>query len=458
MEKTSQSLDDTFQNIDLRMNNLREISSRILTTQQFANIYLNERPGLLSFYSITEIIRNYIIPNEFIHDIWIYDRNNMNFFSSVHMLSMDSFTRYGPVYPGLGKNFLDIADSIRGDMWIPLNQVRIFRTDYSLLTYITAYPYSSTHNNTVVVMFINEAILERALRVVIPYQNSTAAVVDSGGQIIYSLNSSLNPALAKILALGMMENGTMINRIDDDDYFIRIMHSQQNQLTYISIIPYRELTAEVRNHTQVFSIFLLGIVLFGSVLIFLLMRFNYKPLREIFRLYSSFNRTIKIQNEGEELGGNEIELIRKTLENISEENKVLSKKIRQVEVLSKPFFEVENTINNEREIFPNQVNKDNILKFIDGNYQDSSFCIQSVLDHFNISLSNLSHQFKSYMGTNISTYISNLKMSYAKELLSTGDTSVNDIARKLGYFQTSSFIKRFKSSEGMTPGEYRQRL
>jgi AraC-like DNA-binding protein len=48
-------------------------------------------------------------------------------------------------------------------------------------------------------------------------------------------------------------------------------------------------------------------------------------------------------------------------------------------------------------------------------------------------------------------------MNYAKELLSTTSLSVSEIAAKLGYFQTSSFIRKFKQSENMTPGEYRNK-
>ena len=103
----------------------------------------------------------------------------------------------------------------------------------------------------------------------------------------------------------------------------------------------------------------------------------------------------------------------------------------------------------------NTANQTNIINYIHGNYRDSGFCIQSIVDHFGMSLSNLSHQFKSYTGKNISRYISSLRINYAKEMLTTSDLTVNEIAARLGYFQTSSFIKKFKSVEGITPGEYR---
>ena len=700
IEKTSQSLDDTFNNIDLRMINLREISSGILLSRQFANSYLNEYPRLLSFYTVRETLKNYINPNEFIHDIWIYDRNNQCFYNSSLLLSLDSFMRYGPSYSDIEYTFVDIFNKAKADMWIPESNINIFGTDNSFMTYIIVFPYSPTHSNTAAAILINRGFFDRALRAVIPYEKSTAAFFDGEGQIIYNLNHSVNSTLEKILAGKELINGTSIIKTEDGEFFVYTMYSPQNQLRYISLIPYRELTGEVRKHTLIFSVSLLGIMLCGSLLIFLLMQFNYKPISDISRFYNAYSRNKKNVNEEEKHASNEIEQIRKALETISEENRTLSIKnekftreemlfnllrgniinpealidagidpgsgryavvifqlennktlqfsdfdtalgkvldsrlkihlleyleknsfigilvwedetlriedtleilcseimkekkveiraacgtqVRQIEDISRSYSEAKTalryqtgnesqrvivfqdinmnvipdyiyiraemntleesvraknsrrtafiiselieTIKNEntsyfyavclcyniiniffeeihrikniaaQEIIKRHqslflenfdhpvenlitivlslsvetmrvldkaeadthiVSKDNILKFIDSNYRNSGFCIQTVLDHFDMSLSNLSHQFKSYMGKNISSYINTLKMSYARELLSSGNMTVNEIAEKLGYFQTSSFIKRFKSAESVTPNEYR---
>jgi AraC-like DNA-binding protein len=101
---------------------------------------------------------------------------------------------------------------------------------------------------------------------------------------------------------------------------------------------------------------------------------------------------------------------------------------------------------------------ESILKYIEANYREKNFCVQTVADHFGISFSNLSHQFKSNTGKNISAFISELKLAYAKELLVTTRLRVSKIAADLGYFQSSSFIRKFRQIEGITPKEYRYRL
>ena len=46
-------------------------------------------------------------------------------------------------------------------------------------------------------------------------------------------------------------------------------------------------------------------------------------------------------------------------------------------------------------------------------------------------------------------------MQFAKKLLRTTDLSISDVAIRLGYNQTSSFIRKFKQCENRTPNEYR---
>ena len=48
-------------------------------------------------------------------------------------------------------------------------------------------------------------------------------------------------------------------------------------------------------------------------------------------------------------------------------------------------------------------------------------------------------------------------MERAKELMKT-DMGLREIMLEVGYFNMSSFIRRFKQLYGMTPGEYRHTL
>lgn len=97
-----------------------------------------------------------------------------------------------------------------------------------------------------------------------------------------------------------------------------------------------------------------------------------------------------------------------------------------------------------------------VVAYINNNYYKPDFCVSSLADHFNMSVSNFSHQFKSYMNQNVSAFINKIRIENAKVLLSSTDLSINDIAQKIGYTQPQSFIRNFKNSVGKTPGEYRK--
>ena len=97
-----------------------------------------------------------------------------------------------------------------------------------------------------------------------------------------------------------------------------------------------------------------------------------------------------------------------------------------------------------------------IKKLIEDNFYDYNFTVQSIAEYFHISLSNLSHFFKDNNGVNVSDFINNKRIDYAKHLLCTTDKDIRTIVLDVGYLNSSSFIRRFKQLTGTTPGNYRE--
>lgn len=98
-----------------------------------------------------------------------------------------------------------------------------------------------------------------------------------------------------------------------------------------------------------------------------------------------------------------------------------------------------------------------ILNFIEENSQSCDLNVSMVADHFHMSISNLSHQFKGQMNCTISEYITIKKFEYAGKLLLETEETIQTIAQILGYAHTTSFIRKFKQYYGMTPLEYRNK-
>ncbi len=97
-----------------------------------------------------------------------------------------------------------------------------------------------------------------------------------------------------------------------------------------------------------------------------------------------------------------------------------------------------------------------INRFINENFTNDNFSMQLVADEVQMSVSALSKYYKEVAGINISEAVNKLKLDMAKELLINTDLTVNEIVLKIGYYNTSSFIRKFKEYSSITPGKFRE--
>ncbi len=108
---------------------------------------------------------------------------------------------------------------------------------------------------------------------------------------------------------------------------------------------------------------------------------------------------------------------------------------------------------------PKQEN-DTLLKEIKTYIYENSlrcdFSIQETAEYFHMLLPNLSQFFKDRTGQNILDFSTDFRMKKAKELLEDDMLTLKEIGQRVGYYNVSSFIRRFKQLNGMTPGDYRK--
>lgn len=71
-----------------------------------------------------------------------------------------------------------------------------------------------------------------------------------------------------------------------------------------------------------------------------------------------------------------------------------------------------------------------------------------------VSVSTLQRNFKKAYGKTISAYRSELKLLQAKNLLTDGNCSIDEIAEALDFCDSSHFSKWFKQSTGISPKKY----
>jgi transcriptional regulator GlxA family with amidase domain len=98
-----------------------------------------------------------------------------------------------------------------------------------------------------------------------------------------------------------------------------------------------------------------------------------------------------------------------------------------------------------------------VQEWLEANFMEQ-VSTESIMQQGRLGQRTLSRRFKKATGDTPLVYLQRLRIENAKRLLeSTGDT-FNEITWKVGYADASSFQKLFKSSTGLSPGEYRQKF
>lgn len=95
------------------------------------------------------------------------------------------------------------------------------------------------------------------------------------------------------------------------------------------------------------------------------------------------------------------------------------------------------------------------LEFIHIHYMED-ITVNLISSNLNISSSYLSQIFKKEIGTSIIKYIITYRVEKAKELFSSSDELIYNIAEKVGFSDEKHFSKTFKKITGLTPMQYKK--
>ena len=97
------------------------------------------------------------------------------------------------------------------------------------------------------------------------------------------------------------------------------------------------------------------------------------------------------------------------------------------------------------------------ISFIEENYQ-KNITLQDVADYVSISKNYLSMLFKQETGINFVTYLNSYRIEKAKQLLTTTNMKIYEIAESIGFYSPYYFSKVFKELTKMQCKEYRDKF
>ena len=82
--------------------------------------------------------------------------------------------------------------------------------------------------------------------------------------------------------------------------------------------------------------------------------------------------------------------------------------------------------------------------------------LASVAGHIGLTPTYFSVLFRKELGMNFSSYLDNIRFSYAKNLLCFTDYPILEVSQMSGFTDYTNFVRRFKKMYAMTPTEFRR--
>ncbi len=99
-----------------------------------------------------------------------------------------------------------------------------------------------------------------------------------------------------------------------------------------------------------------------------------------------------------------------------------------------------------------------LAEYLEETYHEVDLNLYKVAKRFDMSEHGLYRFFRTSMGESFASYLQNLRITNARELLHDSELSVKAIATMVGYASDTSFRRSFKRVTGLTPVEYREAL
>ncbi len=96
-----------------------------------------------------------------------------------------------------------------------------------------------------------------------------------------------------------------------------------------------------------------------------------------------------------------------------------------------------------------------VKELVTASYSDPNLCLQLIADELELSPRYLGRYFRTRENISVAEFINETRLKQTLQLLEKESLSINEIMKKVGYNNESTFFNLFKKKIGMTPGEYR---
>ncbi len=103
----------------------------------------------------------------------------------------------------------------------------------------------------------------------------------------------------------------------------------------------------------------------------------------------------------------------------------------------------------------NTLNRADVIKYINNCYHEDLY-LEKIATVFETTSKYFSNYFKKEFSVGFNEYLTQIRVSHAKELLLETTLSLGEVGEKVGYLNQATFAAAFKKNVGVPPGKYRE--
>ncbi|NGP45435.1 helix-turn-helix transcriptional regulator [Bacillaceae bacterium SIJ1] len=269
--------------IDTEFSDMMKISSKL---SYFTGLY-RASPVESTRSLENRSLLNSVINSEFIDELIIYNFNKETLISDKTSYHMEIFA-----------STYDFSQWTAGDVFAEMQQVTkpqlsvVHKVDPSgekvkQFVYFVPIPINAVYPQGIAMFMIQESAITQLLQTT-TNQQGNAFMTNASGKVLTSLNPVDALSTYAFDQLSSLENKTEAQfKYNDINYQAFLETSSFNGYHYVTIIPQEELMKDVHQIRDRGVIVLILILVIGSIIIFMLMKMNFIPLKELIKYAES---------------------------------------------------------------------------------------------------------------------------------------------------------------------------
>ncbi|KRF02309.1 hypothetical protein ASG89_25015 [Paenibacillus sp. Soil766] len=324
VERNNQSLLNSLQReVDNKLIMMNKIANQITEAPELSP-YLLEQEDMFSAFQGKKILESKVLDDS-IREIVLHIRGSEKLYSSLSTYQVNDFaSTFYHFAEWNAEQFKDDLNHVNTTTLRPAEDVKMEGLpSQRLITYIVPIPLRNQQPYGTVLFELKEDTLLKRLNPDQVLPNGNAIVFDQSGRVIsaYKQEDFFKSANFYNQIVNEVDK-RHIQEFQHQKYVISTQKSTQSGLTYVIMLPYASVVAPVNQAILKWISYLLFILVIGSVFVYMVMVFNYNPVKKLAALVE----TIRGQSIHK---SNVFEAIGSMINDIADSNQTLGRKLEE---------------------------------------------------------------------------------------------------------------------------------